>query len=313
MRELFNPFLAIPFFLKNGLVFIRAFNRRDIKKMPLAFSFNVSERCPNNCKCYWRARPKVDELSEEEVVEFFKKKRKEGYIQVTLIGGEPYVRPALLEKIAGIIPFAWLVTSGTVPLRKLRNTVHLISIDGLPKTHDRLRRREGLHDRIEKNLKKAREDGIRPIYLHIVLNHVNHKEIGDILKRWSENGLVKGALISTMTPINGAGDDDLRLTRDEHLWIVEELHRLKTIHGDFLAMTNKMIDRLHPEHTKGMSPEVCPFAKYIESYDGAGGQINPCVLSDRADCSECGCVVSNMQGGSVGEMSSYFSRITTIT
>lgn len=312
MREIFNPLLAVPFFTKNGLVFTKGYKHRLYDKKPLAFSFNVSEHCPNNCRCYWRAQPTVKEMPEEKVIEFFKQKRKEGFIQVTLIGGEPYCRPALLEKICGIIPFAWIVTSGTVPLRKLKYTLHLISIDGLKETHDKIRRSEGLHDRIEKNIKEANKKGIGPIYLHTTLNHVNYKEIGEMLKYWHESGMIKGIMISTMTPIKDAGDDGLRLSREERIWIVEELHRLKPTYKNFLAMTDAMIDRLHPDHTKNLTPENCSFVQGIESYNGAGQRILPCVLSEKADCTQCGCVVTNMSSGKVGEMTDYFTRVTTI-
>ncbi len=88
------------------------------------FSFNVADRCPIGCDCYWRAQARVNELSDDEVVEFFYQMKKRGYLLVTLVGGEPYVRPELLEKITPIIPANWLVTSGTTPLRMFPKTTH---------------------------------------------------------------------------------------------------------------------------------------------------------------------------------------------
>ncbi len=312
MRQIFNPLLAAPFFAKNSLVLAKGFGQKVFEKKPMAFSFNVSEHCPNNCKCYWRAQPTVEEWPEEKVIEFFKQKRKDGFVQVTLVGGEPYCRPQLLEKICGIIPFAWLVTSGTVPLRKLKSTLHVISMDGLRETHDKLRGNKGLYDRIEKNIKAAKEKDIGPIYLHTTLNHVNHKEIGEMLELWRESGLVEGIMISTMTPTKDAHDEPLRLSREERIWIVEELHRLKPIYGNFMAMTDNMIDRLHPDHTKDLTPENCKFALDIESYNGAGGRISPCVLSGKADCTQCGCVVTNMATGGGVETTDYFTRLASI-
>lgn len=318
--EIWNPRLVVPFLMANGSVLIRGFKRRFRDGKPLAFSFNVADRCPINCDCYWRAQTRVRELTDEQVLDFFNQKRTNGYVHVNLIGGEPYVRPALLEKIAGIIPFAWLVTSGTTPLRRLRHTTQVISIDGATaETHDRVRKSKGLYDRIQKNVRRAQNEGIGPIFLHTVLNHLNYQEIGCILQTWSESGLARGVLISTMTPIKGSGDDGMRLSRDERVWIVEELHRLKSIYGDFMVMTEAMIDRLHPDHTKLLTPEVCSTAQFIESYDAAGQRIKQCILSEKADCSECGCVVTLMSESPLKnpyreavEMIKYFARLTTI-
>lgn len=318
--EVWNPRLIVPFLIDNGPVLVRGFKRRLSDGKPFAFSFNVSDRCPINCDCYWRAQARVKELTDDEVTTFFQEKRSEGYVHVNLIGGEPYVRPALLEKIAGIIPFAWLVTSGTAPLRRLRHTTHIISIDGAAaETHDRVRKSRGLYDRIQKNVRRAREEGIGPIFLHTVLNRLNYREIGGILREWSGNGLAQGVLISTMTPIQGSGDDSMHLSRDERVWIVSELHRLKPIFGDFMVITEAMIDRLHPDHTQLLSPEVCSTAQFIESYDAAGQRIKQCILSEKADCSECGCVVTTMSENpsqnfyrDLGEMVRYFARLTSV-
>lgn len=216
--DMWNPRLAVPFLLENGAVLVKGFKRRLYDGKPFAFSFNVSDRCPINCDCYWRAQARVKEFTDEQVVAFFEEKRAEGYVHVNLIGGEPYVRPALLEKIADIIPFAWLVTSGTTPLRRLRHTTQVISIDGATaETHDRVRKSKGLFDRIQKNTKRAKEEGVEPIFLNSVLNAINYREIEGILDGWRASGLANGVLINTMTPIKGSGDDGMRLSRDQRI------------------------------------------------------------------------------------------------
>ena len=316
-----NPRLAVPFLLKNGHVLAHGLFKSLIWGKSLAFSFNVSDRCPINCDCYWKAQARTGELSDDEVVSFFKDMRKRGYVHVNLIGGEPYVRPKLLEKIVGIIPFNWLVTSGTTPLRHLKQTTQVISIDGAnAETHDAVRKSNGLYNRIVKNMSEAKEKTIGPLFIHTVLNKLNHRQIGDIISTWSENNLAKGVLVSTATPIKGSGDDHLRLSSNERVWIVDELKRLKPLYGDFLLLTDRMIDRLHPDHTISYTPENCWTAKFIESYDAVGKRIPQCILSEKADCTQCGCVVTlmspkigeNVEGGST-EMARYFLNLTTIS
>jgi MoaA/NifB/PqqE/SkfB family radical SAM enzyme len=284
-----------PFLWHHLPVLLKGVYRRDVRRWPYAFSFNIADRCPVGCHCYWRAQARVAELSDDEVIAFFRRKRHDGYLHANLVGGEPYVRPDLLSQVAGILPFSWVITSGTTPLRRLRHTTHVISVDGATSaTHDRVRRTEGLHARLLKHLGNARAGGDFPAFIHTTLNAVNYQEIDDIVARWAGNGLADGIMVSTLTPIRHAGDEGLRLSRAQRVWIVDELLRLKHAYGAFLCMTEAMIRRLHPDHTQHLSPDVCHTARFIESYDASGARMRQCILSEQADCRECGCVVTTM-------------------
>jgi hypothetical protein len=200
-----------------------------------SFSFNVTDRCPIGCKCYWRAQARVKEMDDDAVVEFFHGMRGRGFTHATLIGGEPYVNPGLLERITPIMPANWIVTSGTTPLRWFPRTTHMISIDGQDaETHNRVRESAGLFERIEKHLAKAKNEwaGAFPAFAHCVLNALNFRQIDGILHYWSENRLLDGVVFSTGT------------------------------------------------------------AKLTQSFNAAGERIGQCVLSERADCSQCGCVIT---------------------
>jgi MoaA/NifB/PqqE/SkfB family radical SAM enzyme len=186
-----------------------------------AFSFNVADRCPINCDCYWRAQARVEEMDDDEVRRFFSLMKAGRYQHVTLIGGEPYVRRHLLSQIAGIIPATWLITSGTSPLLHLDRTTHIISIDGKDsETHDGIRKSQGLFGRILKNLGAARQAwrGSFPAVGHCVLNARNYRQIAEILRYWKDNQLLDGILFSAATPIQGANDEHLKLSPDERFW-----------------------------------------------------------------------------------------------
>lgn len=279
--------------------------RRGWQGTEIGFSFNIAERCPIGCQCYWRERLERQqalgndlsqkELPDEEVVEFFQEMRDRGYLLVTLVGGEPYVRPKLLEKVTPIMPANWLVTSGTTRLRHFPHTQHFISIDGADaETHNRVRRSKGLYERIERNLASARAEGDFPAVAHTVLNAENYTQIEVILACWASNGLVDGVLFSTMTPIDGSGDDEFRLTRAQRMWVVEELLRQKEHYGSFMYNTKPMIQMFDPDRTATQSPSTCGTARLIGSFDGSGKRIEKCILGGSADCTQCGCVITTM-------------------
>jgi len=261
----------------------------------VGFSFNVSDRCPINCDCYWRPRARVDEMSDEDAVAFFHEMKDRGYLLVNLVGGEPYVRPELLEKLTPIMPANWITTSGTTPLRHFPRTTHFVSIDGWDaETHNRIRKSKGLFERIVKNLTKARAEGGFPAYGHMVLNSQNFWQVREVMEFWSRNELLDGFLFSLHTPIRGGGDDHLRMTEDQRFSAVAGLRRAKLFAGDYMLNTNRMLDLMHPDVARHQTPETCGTARLVASFDAAGNRIEQCILGGQADCSQCGCVITGM-------------------
>jgi len=283
----------------HGLVALAPGVWNFIRGNPFVFGINVANMCPIGCDCYWRvggeeAKGKEIQMTEEQMVAFFHEMKSRGFITVYMIGGEPYTRPALLEQLAGIIPVGYVVTSGTTPLRHLRATVHHLSIDGADaETHNLVRKSPGLYERIMKNLTRARESfSPFPVYIHIVLNRINYRQISEILAVWSENRLADGMAVSTLTPI-GEADRGLHLTTEQRYWIVDTLHQLKKQYQGFLINSEVMIDRLRPDYTQHLTPENCKNAQYFWAFDASGQRIKQCIFGPTANCSQCGCVVTS--------------------
>lgn len=271
-------------------------SQRLERGLPIAFSFDVADRCPVGCSCYWRAQERVAEMTDEAAVTFVRNLVSQGLIHGTLIGGEPYVRPALLPRLVELIPVTWIVTSATTPLIVgLPHTTHFISVDGADaQTHDRIRRRPGLFERVLGNLSQARAGGQFPAITHCVLNAFNYRQTEALLHFWRERGLSDGVIFSTITPIRGGADEELLLDEAQRVAIVENLLKLKSGFGDFLFMSEAMIKHLSPSQTRGLTPQKCGTAKWVASFDAAGNRRSQCVLSDKADCSRCGCVITGI-------------------
>jgi sulfatase maturation enzyme AslB (radical SAM superfamily) len=238
-------------------------------------------------------------MNDEDVEDFFHHMQSKGFQHVALIGGEPYVRPKLLRRIVGIIPSNWLITSGTSPLIRFDKTTHIISIDGKDaETHDRIRKSPGLFNRIIKNIGDAkakwREDF--PAIGHSVLNAQNFRQIGEILDFWRSNQLLDGITFSIATPIESSNDENLRMNPDQWMWIKHELMKQKARFGDYLLMSNAMISHFDPSRMRMQRPDMCRTAK-IPSFAANGDRISKCVLSPKADCSACGCVITGMVDG----------------
>jgi hypothetical protein len=53
-----------------------------------------------------------------------------------------------------------------------------------------------------------------------------------------------------------------------------------------------MIQELHPIQPQKQKPGTCGTATLTQSFNTAGERIGQCVLSEQADCSQCGCVIT---------------------
>ena len=278
-----------------GIPLFFSFYWRVFRGKKIGFSFNLADRCPLNCNCYWRAMGRTRELSDEQVRDFFRQKREEGHLLAAILGGEPYLRPKLLEQVVKIMPLNWVITSGTCPLRELDNSIQFISVDGDETTHDILRGRIGLHSSLVRNVENFRKKGGQtPLFVHTVLNQYNFTQIEPIVNFWQESGLVKGIVFSTLTRIAGVNDRHLSLSEDQQITAVNGLVLAKMFYGEFICMTQDAILNLLPLVTSGQTRENCPTSKLVTSFDASGVEIEKCIFSDRGICEECGCAITGI-------------------
>ncbi|MDQ6894990.1 MAG: GTP 3',8-cyclase MoaA [Actinomycetota bacterium] len=161
---------------------------------------SVTDRCNLRCTYCMPAEglpwmPKVEMLSDEELLRIVGVFVGLGVRQVRLTGGEPLLRRSIVEVVAGIAaltprPQIAMTTNG-IGLQRLagglaeagldRVNVSLDTID--PVTFNRLTRRERLTD-VEKGLAAAVEAGLTPVKVNAVaMRGVNDEAVADVL-RW---------------------------------------------------------------------------------------------------------------------------------
>lgn len=141
-------------------------------------NFAVTYRCTGRCRTcrIWEMdEPEWNELSLEEIKDLFRSN--EDFLgdvrSIQITGGEPFLReelPQLVSFIHGRLPLCtfWIPTNGIDPRRVERATGEMlesmngenlgisVSIDGMGRTHDRIRGIEGSFERSVETLKKLR-------------------------------------------------------------------------------------------------------------------------------------------------------------
>jgi Fe-coproporphyrin III synthase len=205
---------------------------RNLRK-PLLCSFKITGRC--NLKCahcpFWRDSSinSLNSLSFEKAVQILDNIYSEGVRIVIFEGGEPLLwrdeKSAkdindVIEYSKRLFFFTGVTTNGTIDIERLNPDVFFISIDGMQKTHDRLRGKS--FTRIMENIEKNHPQ--KKIVANICISSENVNEIEELVKFLSNK--VHGITIQFFYPYESVGD--LRLGYEEKKNLLKNLINLKS-------------------------------------------------------------------------------------
>jgi len=270
------------------------------KKSPFYGSADIINVCNLHCKhCYWWLNRKENEdLTVEQWKKVIDEKFKKQHVFiVTLVGGEPMMRPDVVELFVNEFPKrACVVTNGTYPLLHFKNLYfYWISIDGTQKIHDDIRGdgswkqiRNNVIDYVETNGKKAWKD----IWITMTINSLNYKTIKNVIEDWHDYTNKFG--VQFHTPF----------TKGDPLWlpfgeqrdrVVDELIEMqKNEYKDYIINPKNQLELMKRSWGgKGTTPIDCP-TWAIVSLDHMGREKRPCCIgsaennSMKPRCEECG-------------------------
>ncbi|MGC8816910.1 MAG: radical SAM protein [Candidatus Hadarchaeum sp.] len=253
-----------------------------------AVSIDVTNRCNLRCRhCFfWRANnPK--ELSIEGWEEVLRRLPK--FLYCAWVGGEPLLRPELIETGKDSFVINEVVTNGTVPIPDWNDVSFFISIDGTKRYHE-LIRGKGTYERARENIETT---GARYLLLNMVVNSQNYRSIEKFVSEWS-NSRVLWVKFSFYTPFIG-GENSLFLPFSKRNEVIDKvLKPLKENYGDFIFISNSILESMkYPNCLKVTSD--CPATKLILSLDTMGnikyrscGGTRACYMGAGAICEKCG-------------------------
>ncbi len=138
--------------------------------VPPVLIFSVTTKCNLQCEnCYAQALhpPSNNELNMEKIRDIFSEARELGVSFFVLAGGEPFLRPGLLELTAEFSDLLFLIfTNGLLiddkvlqQLQRQKNVIPMVSLEGQAEDTDN-RRGEGVYEFLEKMIQRLRCNGI---------------------------------------------------------------------------------------------------------------------------------------------------------
>ena len=194
------------------------------RRRPLLAGFKITHRCNLRCRAcpFWRKDP--IQMSYELAIATLRRLRRLGVRLLIIEGGEPFLwrdGDHILEDVVSearrLFSCTAVVTNGTFPIRTGADVVW-VSIDGLRETHNL--NRGPCFDRVIANIRASEHP---KILANVTINSLNWREIPALMEFLSE--LVRGITIQFYYPYQGT--ENLGLTREQRLWVLDRLVELK--------------------------------------------------------------------------------------
>jgi radical SAM protein with 4Fe4S-binding SPASM domain len=217
---------------------------RDQRWAPVYAVWEVTLKCDLACRhCGSRAgHARPDELDTAECLDLVRQIAELGVKEVTLIGGEAYLREDWVEILAAIRRhgMASTITTGgrgvTPELARAAKVAGLgsasVSLDGIGKTHDRLRGVNGSFESAVRTLSLFREAGVR-VSCNTQINRLSMPELPALLERIAGEGCHSWQIQLTV-PMGRAADEPEVLLQPHDLLVLfpllgELAERAKTL------------------------------------------------------------------------------------
>jgi MoaA/NifB/PqqE/SkfB family radical SAM enzyme len=269
-------------------------------------SIDVTSRCNLRCRhCYYFAQERGlsaapssargPELPEDLTVEQWVSKLEEirrtsprwefPFFNCSWVGGEPLIRPELIERCMGYFRYNTVVTNGTIPLPDWRVSWY-VSIDGDEETHDYLRDKKGSYGRALRHVRERAQLGITIAYC---ISRRNAHCIEQVVRDWNAAG-ARHMTFDFYTPIRGIDDRELEVPPEERDRILDTLVALRRIYGDFFVTPERVFHLMRSDRCRDVTDHCLLFSKSF-AFDAAGRSKGKCVMGEKADCDRCGCVV----------------------
>ncbi|VEP18564.1 Radical SAM domain-containing protein [Hyella patelloides LEGE 07179] len=184
--------------------------------------WEITLKCNLACQhCGSRAGDaRAEELSTEEALDMVKQLAEVGIKEVTLIGGEAFLRPDWLEIAQAITEAGMLcgMTTGGFGIsldtaRRMKEAgikVVSVSVDGLEETHNRLRGKQGSWQWAFKTMSHLKEVGIR-FGCNTQINRLSAPEFPLIYERIRDAGIFAWQIQLTVPMGNAADNSEILL------------------------------------------------------------------------------------------------------
>lgn len=267
-------------------------NPKAIKTYPAAM-VNITNRCTLRCRhCFvfrdGNPNDPAGEMDDDTMLAKLAQIQSERSIEHMLwMGGEPLLRPEVLQRGSRLFKTNTVTTNGTLDLIELPDCIYVISLDGPPEYNNAIRGR-GSFAKVMRTLERI-PDGFGPtVMVQCVATAANEhllEELVELVKPTKAQGMTFSFYVPT-------ADDTSELTwgsakrRDK---AVQKVMELKQKHRGFIWNSRRSLELTLSDKCKAVT-DNCPASAYVfPLYLEGRDFVQPfCCYGNDVDCDLCG-------------------------
>lgn len=243
----------------------------------------VTRKCNLRCKtCFFFQALQHDEgdLPDEVLIAKLRAlQRRHNIKSMSLVGGEPCLRPKVLEAASDIFPMNVVFTNGTQPIPDLPMAFG-VSLDGPPAINDAIRGK-GIYDRAMATIAKAG----RPLFIQSVVSTRNFPYLDEFTAGLKANKNLRGVTFSIYVPQIG-DTSDLWFGLAERDRVIEKLLDLKDRYGDFILNSRRALELACSATCKEIT-DNCDMKENSLALDYGLRRRLPCCYGENVNCDLC--------------------------
>jgi Fe-coproporphyrin III synthase len=255
-------------------------------------SVDVTNQCNLRCHhCYFFEHEQPENLAVTRWRDFFDKLKAENFpfFSCTWVGGEPLMRPEIIEMGSQYFRHNMVVTNGTIRIPDWHHIHFKVSVDGKEERHDRLRGAK-TYQRIKRMIRDAASRGLK-IGIASALTRENESELEEFVEEWKTEPISRGIVFDFYTyMIDQPEADKLWLNYEERDRVIERILAIKAKYPNLIEMPTHALELLRSENCRRIT-DNCLAATKMASWDVSGNRKEKCILGPKADCDRCGCGV----------------------
>ena len=268
----------------------------EIKKAPAhypAAMVNITNRCTLRCRHCFVYREKNPNRPDNEMdtgamlAKLSELKKRHSIETMLWMGGEPLLRPDVLEEGVKLFKRNTITTNGTLDLIDLPCDTYVVSIDGPPALNDSVRGK-GSFDRVMKTLSRVPADFGPKITCQCVVNKKNEEaleETAALLRESRAETMTFSFYCPSRNDQSGFAWENLK-QRDSAVY---EVLRIKNMFPGFIRNSTRSLELTLSENAKAVTDSCLSKALVLPLYLDGEEFITPyCCYGNDIDCDLCG-------------------------
>jgi MoaA/NifB/PqqE/SkfB family radical SAM enzyme len=230
-----------------------------------------------------------DGMGDEAILETLRQLRdRHGIVSMLWMGGEPLLKPRLLERGLRLFPRNTITTNGTVPLVDFGpRALYVVSLDGPEDLNDRIRG-AGVFRRVIRTLSRLPEGFASPVQVQAVVTRRNQQRLAELVEavRATRAGWMT---FSFYVPRAGDAGEDAWPGNEQRATAVREVMRLRGEHPGFIRNSSRSLELMLAEHCRQVT-DACPAKRHVlPLYLEQDRFATPfCCYGNDVDCDRCG-------------------------